>query len=300
VRPYVFSSLVVLAACTRQVPAERPPPDDRDAAPAVPPAPTAAVVDAGDDRDALADFPELYELREGSERLGFVSVPVGAREPRPIIVALHGGSDRPERACPAWRIASDAYPFVVCPRGWGGNEARLGWRSAADSKARIARAIASVKRTFGAWVKDTDTIVLAGFSMGASAVARIAESEPQTYRRIVIGDSAHDPWPALSFSRAWVAGGGERAMFMCTTSGCEPSMRAAAKRVAAQKVTASTAFAARLVIAPTQVHALSSRAAGSLRRDWPWLVEGAEGWEHYVAPAQGSIEGRTEAFERNP
>src|SRR5688572_33286785 len=124
------------------------------------------------------------ELREGGESLGFVSVPLGAHEPRPIVVALHGGSDRPERACPAWRVAAGAYPFVVCPRGWGGNERRLGWRGPTDSKIRIERAIAAVKKAFGAWVKDTPSFVLAGFSMGAAEVARIAESDPKTYRRI--------------------------------------------------------------------------------------------------------------------
>jgi pimeloyl-ACP methyl ester carboxylesterase len=292
--------LAVVAACTRQPAVDRPVHEVGDAAPAVDPV---AMVEAGDRRDALAGYPELYELREGPELIGVVSVPVGAREPRPIMVALHGGSDRPERACPSWRIAADAYPFVVCPRGWGGDEARLGWGTLADTKARIARAVALVRQTFGAWVKDTDTVVLAGFSMGASEVARLAASEPQTYRRIVIGDSAHDPWPALSFSRAWAAGGGERTMFMCTTSGCEPSMRAAAKKVAAQKAVATTGASARLVVAPTQVHALSARAAGALRGDWAWLVEGAEGWEQYVTPAGATgaagaaVEARTESFE---
>lgn len=284
-------TLVTLGACKSQTLVDHRPPEAHDA-PAPSAAPSAAVTDAGETRDALADVPEIMELREGSELLGVVSVPVGAREPRPIMIALHGGSDRPERACPAWRVAADAYAFIVCPHGWGGNEKRLGWRSAADSQLRIARAIAAVRKAFGAWVKDTKTMVLAGFSMGASQVARIAASDPQTYRRIVIGDSAHDPWPALDFSRAWAKGGGERAMFMCTTSGCEPSMRAAAKKVAAQK----DAGAARLVIAPTQVHGLSTRVASSLRHDWVWLVEGAEGWEQYAAPVQAPVEGRTESY----
>ena len=82
-------------------------------------------------------------------------------------------------------------------------------------------------------------------------------------------------------------------MFMCTTSGCEPSMRAGAKRVAAQKKAAS----ARLVVAPTQVHALSDRAARSMRRDWKWLVDGAEGWNGYGAPEDAPLDGRTEMFE---
>ena len=257
--------------------------------------PPSESADAGEvaETKTLEGFAELMELRDGEEKLGFVSVPLGAHEARPIMVALHGGSDRPERACPAWRAAADHHPFVVCPHGWGGNEARLGWRGPADSKARIARAVAAVKKTFGPWVKDTSTIVLAGFSMGGAEVARIAESDPKTYRRIVVGDSAHDPRPALLFSKAWASGGGERAMFLCTTSGCEPSMRAGAKRVTAQKTSAS----ARLVIAPTQKHLLNDIVGRSMRRDWAWLVEGAEGWDGYHATDDTPPGTRTETFD---
>lgn len=291
-------TLAACASCTRQSPGDRAPIVHDGSAPSVSPAsaPTADVasLDGGEATKALAGFAELMELRDDDgERLGFVSVPLGANGARPILVALHGGSDRPERACPAWRVASDAYPFVVCPRGWGGDEGRLGWRGANDSVARIGRAIAATKKTFGAWVRDTASVVLAGFSMGAAEVARIAESDPKTYRRIVIGDAAHDPRSALLFSRTWARGGGERALFMCTTSGCEPSMRAAAKRVATQETSAS----ARLVIAPTQVHLLSDRAARAMRGDWKWLVDGADGWQGYAA-AEGILDGtRVEPFD---
>src|SRR5262245_45833853 len=76
----------------------------------------------GGERTPLSGFAEQLELRDGKEKLGFASIPIGAREPRPIMIALHGGSERPERACSAWRGITEAYPFVVCPRGWGGNE----------------------------------------------------------------------------------------------------------------------------------------------------------------------------------
>jgi len=258
-----------------------------------------AVVDEPDAGDAatsaattpLAGFPELLELRDGEDKLGFVSVPLGAREPRPLMIALHGGSDRPERACPAWRRASEAYPFVVCPRGFGGNEARLGWRKSSDTAQRIARAVAATKKIFGERIKATPSIVLAGFSMGGSQVALVARDDPKTYRRIVVGDSAHDPRPALTFSRDWRKGGGERAVFLCTTSGCEPSLRRAARNVASEKAPA------RLNVAATQVHGLSEPVAQSMRRDWPWLVDGAEGWESYVAPSDASLPGKTETFD---
>jgi pimeloyl-ACP methyl ester carboxylesterase len=250
----------------------------------------ASPVESGAVRPPLAGFPEQFELLDGKDRIGVVSVPLGAREARPIMIALHGGSERPERACHEWRAVTEGYPFVVCPHGWGGNESRLGWRSASDTNRRIARAVAATKSTFGAWVEDTRSMVLAGFSMGAIQVALAARRDPQTYRRIVVGDAAHDPRAALTFAGKWVTGGGERALFLCTTSGCEPSMRAAARNVASERARA------RLNIAPTQVHALSEPAAQSMRRDWKWLIEGAEGWEGY-APRGEALPGRTEEFD---
>ena len=68
-------------------------------------------------------------------------------------------------------------------------------------------------------------------------------------------------------------------------------MRKAASNVAAEKVPA------RLNIAPTQVHGLSERVVQSMRRDWPWLVEAADGWETYVPPHDASLPGTTETFE---
>jgi len=291
-------------ACASHAPAERAPPLGDWSPPPLVVSDASNASDGSDAQDGpdadapgnagerapLGGFPEQLELLDGRDKVGVVSVPLGAREPRPIMIALHGGSEKPERACAAWRGITEAYPFVICPRGWGGNESRLGWRSASDTNQRIARAVAATKTTFGSWVEDTRSLVLAGFSMGGSQVALVARRDPQTYRRVVVGDSAHDPRPALGFARDWVTGGGERALFLCTTSGCEPSMRAAARNVARERAHA------RLNIAPTQVHALSERAVQSMRRDWAWLVEGAEGWERYAPPSE-ALPGKTEELD---
>jgi pimeloyl-ACP methyl ester carboxylesterase len=230
-------------------------------------------------------------LVDGADRLGVVSVPTTAREPRPIMIALHGGSEKPEVACDAWRLIVDAYAFVVCPRGFGGNDARLGWRTPGDTQERIMRAVNATKKMFGASIKDTPTFILAGFSMGATQVAHVARTTPQLYRRIVIGDAAYDPQPTFTFAQKWIAGGGERALFLCTTSGCEPSMRNAAKRVSTEHAPA------RLNIAATQKHGLSVEAGKSLRRDWPWITEGTPGWETFASSSTDQAPGKTESFE---
>ena len=290
--------VLLLASCTRRAPTPDRVVDLPDAseasAPEAPPAPAPAPA-------VLTGFPWQIDLvdppaGEGDSgakttKLGCVSVPLGAREPRPIMVALHGGSDHPEWACGAWRGITNAYPFLVCPRGVGTNESSLAWSSPADTKARIARAIAATKRTFGTWVRE-GPIVLVGFSMGATQAALLARSEPQLYRRVALAESAYAPEAAMAFAQPWAAGGGQRAVFLCTTLGCEGPYRTAARNVAHHGVPA------RLDIAGTNEHGMWDVVVRSMRRDWPWLVEGAEGWEAYAPPAEDApLPGKTETFE---
>lgn len=290
--------LLVTLACSRR----SSPPDvvaaGRDAAPESVADAADAAVDAAP--EPLGGYPWQFELTEPSEkdggkpaRLGFVSVPLGAREPRPIMVALHGGGDRPEWACGEWRAVASAYPFLVCPRGPGGSDSGLGWSSVADTKVRITRAIAATKQIFGTWVRDAP-IVLVGFSMGATQTALLAQREPATYPRIGISESAYAPEPALALAAPWSAGGGKRVVFFCTTIGCEPTFRNAARNVARHHA------AARLNIAGTNQHGIWDVVVQSMRRDFPWLVENAEGWESYRAPPEQSVlPGKTEVFEAN-
>ena len=98
--------------------------------------------DAGNDaglRSPLAGFPEQLELLEGTEKVGVVSVTLGARERRPVMIALHGGSEKPERACSAWRGVMDAYAFVVCPRGFGGTDVRAEMTRYSSNSSSIRR-----------------------------------------------------------------------------------------------------------------------------------------------------------------
>ncbi|HSO36955.1 MAG TPA: alpha/beta hydrolase [Labilithrix sp.] len=287
--------VVVAVACSRRQPdASEAFVASRDAAP-----PRASDAGAAGDstvlRPALEGFPPQLELigpAGAAAKLGVVAVPLGAREPRPLMLALHGGSDRPEWACNAWRGITGGYPILVCPRGVGASEASLAWSSPADTKSRIAQAIAATKTILGAWVRETDTIVLAGFSMGATQAALLAQSDPATYRRLVLAESAYAPEPAMAFAKPWATGGGQRAIFLCTTRGCEGPYRSAARNVARQ------GGRARLDIAGTNQHGMWDVVVQSMRRDWPWLVEGAEGWERYAPPLEeGALPGKTETFD---
>ncbi|MBX3191084.1 MAG: hypothetical protein KF819_29070 [Labilithrix sp.] len=281
---------LAVAACSRHAPQQRGA-DIRDAAPDV--GALDAGADAGDEsRAPLGGVPWQIDLLDGKVKLGVVSVPLGATEPRPIMIALHGGSDRPEWACGAWRGITGAHPFIVCPRGVGGNEAALAWSSPADTAQRVARAIAATRAMFEGWIREAP-VVLAGFSMGATQAAALAQRDPKAYRRVALAESAYAPEPVMTFARTWAAGGGERAIFLCTTLGCEAPYRSAARNVARHHVPA------RLNIAGTNAHGMWDVVVQSMQRDWPWFVEGAAGWETYAPSAAadaGTLPGRTEAF----
>jgi pimeloyl-ACP methyl ester carboxylesterase len=295
-------SLVILltAACSRA-----PATSTSDAAP-VPAAAAAASADAGAVAPtALTGAPWQMEILDppldpfsaASEdagakgaRVGVVSVPLGAREPRPIMIVLHGAGDRPEWECGSWRGVASAYPFVVCPRG-AGADSFLAWSSVADTKARIARAIALTKAMFGRWVRDTEAVVLVGFSMGGIQAALLAAAEPARYPRVALVESSFRPESSMAFGRPWARGGGERVVLVCTTPGCARPYRAAARNVAAHE------GAARVNLVGTSSHGIFDEVVRSVRRDWPWLVDGAEGWESYRAPPEKTTSpGRTERF----
>jgi pimeloyl-ACP methyl ester carboxylesterase len=240
--------------------------------------------------DPFTPGAEPPDAAAAGTRIGVVSVPLGAREPRPIMVVLHGAGDRPEWECGSWRGITGAYPFLVCPRGVG-TDAFLAWSSPADTKARIARAIAATRQMFRGWVQDTGAVVLVGFSMGSLQAGLLAQAEPKRYRRVVLVEGAFRPEAALAFGRPWARGGGERLILSCTTPGCAAPYRDAARNVAAQHVPA------RVNLAGTRAHGMFAEVVRSLRRDFPWLVAGAEGWDAFRPfDEDDPPQGRTERF----
>lgn len=294
----VVASALALVACRREPTDAQPAPRRPERSP---PQPFASATERANDGGAqpgeahapLAGFPAEVDLlppagAKDPTRYGIVTVPLGAREPRPLVVALHGGSDRPEWACSAWRGVSEGHAFVVCPRG-PGSESALGWSSPADTRMRVDRAVAAARAMFGDFIADGPT-VLVGFSMGATQAALLAASDPTRYPRVVLTESSYAPDAAISFSRPWGKGGGERALFACTTQGCPAVYRSAAKIAARNHVSA------RLNDAKTTSHGMWVEVVASLRRDWPWLVAGVPGWERYVAPSPEGLQGSTESF----
>lgn len=149
----------------------------------------------------------------GSAKL---AVPVGARQPRPIVIALHGSADRPEWACGAYRGIVGGKPFVLCPRGvkrkdLSASDDRYTFGSADDTSRELRAALTALKSEYGAYVA-AGPVTLAGFELGADHAAQIALQEPSFFSRLVLVAASKEAWPS-SVASLFGRQGGELVLF---------------------------------------------------------------------------------------
>jgi hypothetical protein len=78
---------------------------------------SADALDAAPPEPAELSGNPLVGLEVEDFRTAAVSVPLGSRGPRPVVIALHGNYDRPEWQCSVWREITEGVPWVLCPRG---------------------------------------------------------------------------------------------------------------------------------------------------------------------------------------
>ena len=151
----------------------------------------------------------------GSAKL---AVPVGAKQPRSIVIVLHGVADRPEWACGAYRGIVGGNPFVLCPRGvkrkdLGASEDRYSFGSADDTARELRAALTALKHDYGVYVA-AGPVVLGGFEVGADRAAQIAIREPSFFSRLVLVAPSKEVWPS-SLASLFGRQGGELVLFAC-------------------------------------------------------------------------------------
>ena len=151
-------ALLVIAACSAPADAT-PAPFDAAIEP-----PRVVAVDAGM-IPLSGDWIEPLPLPGGGA--AWVTPPVGATEPRPVIVAVHGAMSDPGEHCSTWRIVADVYPFVVCPSGLKVQPHVHVWSSSQHIDDSVDAALAALKAKYGPYVADGPPIY-AGFSQGAN------------------------------------------------------------------------------------------------------------------------------------
>lgn len=210
-----------------------------------------------------------------------VSLPSGAKGPRPVLVAVHGNYDTPEWQCRVWREAVGARGFVLCPRGVARRDSpsrddvRFEYASGAALEKELDAALEALGRAYAGYVDD-EAMIYTGFSLGANMGSGILRKRPGRFPRAVLieGGSSWAPAAAATYAK----GGGARILWACGQTGCVQS----SERSAAALVKAGGA--ARVVSAKGAGHTYDGPVAEQIRAAFDWLVEGDGRWAGTPAP----------------
>ena len=196
--------------------------------------------------------------------------------PRPVVVALHGLGDRPEPHCEAWRNITNAKAFVLCPRGTldlprsTAESLRYTHPGGEPLRAHVTAALASLAARYGA-VADTTRPLLAGFSLGATEAALLAQGDAERFPRVAVLEGGLDVWIGPTI-RAFAAAGGRRVLFGCGSPWCPPPAEAATQRIDREGVEARVAFA-------DVGHRPSPPLQEAVREQFQWFVAGDPRWQ---------------------
>ena len=215
---------------------------------------------------------EHLELEGGHE--AYVCPPIGAREPRPLIVAVHGAGDRAEWSCGGWRMVAGEYAFVVCPQGMKMDTMRFGWDSAETIRRRVASAVTAVRARFGEYIAEGPTLYV-GFSQGATLAGPTLLDPTQAFPFIALAEGGFGLVQDRAFLGKLKARGVESVLLACGTPNCFTSMRAA------EPILSAAGIQALIGGDPKSGHNLNGEMQAGLQKVWPDFVAGLPNWRGY-------------------
>ena len=215
---------------------------------------------------------EHLDLDGGHE--AYVCPPIGAREPRPLIVAVHGAGDRAEWSCGGWRMVAGEYAFVVCPQGMKMDSMRFAWDSAETIRRRVASAIVAARARFAAYIADGPTLYV-GFSQGATLAGPTLLDPAQSFPFIALAEGGYGLVQNRTFLAKLKARGVESVLLACGTAACFNTMRAAERNLSAVGIQALIGGD------PTSGHNLNGEMQAGLQKVWPDFVRGLPNWRGY-------------------
>lgn len=201
-----------------------------------------------------------------------VSVPLGTRTPRPVVIALHGNYDRPEWQCEVWRDITAGFPWVLCPRGIPRGDApksadRWTYSTAAKALEELRAALDSLTEGFPAHV-DAQAPVFTGFSLGAILGVH-SLTGPEGLPRVqgaVLVEGGYGGWHKAR-AEAFMARGGTRVLFACGQSACRQASKQAAQVLQKQGVQVE-------VVSGGDIgHTYDGAVAEAIRERWGWITE---------------------------
>lgn len=207
-----------------------------------------------------------------------VSLPLGARGKRPIVLAAHGNYDTPEWQCQVWRDIIEDDAFVLCPRGVarGDSPSRMDLRYQYTSNRHLEKEIdagvESLRALYPAYVDD-GPLLFTGFSQGAIMGAAIMARVPERYPRAVLIEGGNRAWYAAN-AKAFGEGNGQRLLFVCGQWSCKQRSEKAVRQLAAHGVEAL------LVFSKGQGHTYGGAMTQEIASVFDWVVKDDPRWDH--------------------
>lgn len=229
---------------------------------------------------AVSDPPQMAPLAAPSAVVdldveGFgaavVALPLGAREARPVWVAVHGNFDRPEWQCQVWRGVAGPSPFILCPRGTRRADAprsldRWTYASAGRMEREITAALTALEGRFDRYA-GAEQGVFIGFSLGAIYGVPFLRKHARRFPRAVLVEGGFDNW-SLVAARDYSRGGGRRVLFACGQASCRPKSQRARRTLERAGIEARVAYDA------PAGHAYDGPVADAVAQNLDWLLEG--------------------------
>jgi cold shock CspA family protein len=262
------AALVVFVACSRGAAPEAAPfASPSTSAPPEAATPASVASAAPDGLPPLAGAAWIEALPMPPGRSAVVTIPLGATSPRPIVVGIHGAGDRPEWACGGYRLVTQGFPFVVCPRGLPSGDVFVTAPPKRISE-DVDAAISALRVRFGRHVAD-GPVVYVGFSLGAIHAAQVLSERTDVRSAVWIEGGYENVTDHLA--GRFREHGGQRLLLVCASASCGAFATTAARyRTAGLDV--------RVVAAATGRHNLDEEMIRAVRAEWPFVVRGDERW----------------------
>src|SRR6185312_13429192 len=141
--------------------------------------------DTGAKLAALASAPPLVPLEVAGFLDAVISVPLGARAPRPVLVATHGLWDFPEGLCDNWRWIVGDRAWVLCPRGTAMPDKTFRYLNGPALAKEIDAGVRALEERYPGYV-DGKARIYTGFSLGAILGVWVIAHDPAKYPRAVL------------------------------------------------------------------------------------------------------------------
>ncbi|HEY5956453.1 MAG TPA: hypothetical protein VIV60_07875 [Polyangiaceae bacterium] len=225
---------------------------------------------------ALGGTEWLIQLGADAQVVDFVTPPLGATKPRPLVIAIHGAGDRPDWACGGWRIGMENFAFTLCPMGQPMGRARYAWRSAAEIEAAIDRARLELRRRFPDYLAPAPAI-FAGFSQGATLARPILVKRAREFPVAALAEGGYGYLNDTNFGLEYRAAGGRKLLLICGTPGCLIQMSRA------QRQLRTAGLDVRVIGTSSAGHNLNREMQCTLRKAWGSFVAAEAGWEAFEA-----------------